>query len=79
MMPYENALIITPDNDDELSVGPIVGILIDHTDAKANIAIANKAGASVVLTGLATGVIHPIKTNKIFATGTTATTVTVLW
>lgn len=36
-------------------------------------------GAQRVLNGLAAGIIHPISTNKIFATGTTATGIYVYW
>ena len=79
MFPYTNFIVVTPSNTENISVGKIRGIMIDHTDPKANIAVANEAGTSVTLTGLATGVIHPISTERVFATGTTATTVTVFY
>lgn len=38
--------------------------------------VSEQGGADVVLTGLAAGVIHPIRASKVWATNTTATGVT---
>lgn len=44
-----------------------------------NVAVADRAGASVTLTALAVGVWHEIRTTKVFETSTTATGIVVMW
>ncbi len=52
------------------------GIMVGTT---GDLAVSNAAGTSVTITKVAAGVIHPIRTNKIWSTGTTASEITVFY
>jgi len=78
---YKNAKLITPDddNDMEISTGKALisrGIMLVGTTP--DLEIFDEAGNAVTIQGLATGVIHPIRTRRILE-GTDATSVFVFW
>jgi hypothetical protein len=50
-----------------------------YVGVTGNVAVADDQGTSVTFVGLVAGVVHPISTNKIFATGTTATSIIALF
>jgi hypothetical protein len=82
LRPYYNFRVITVSGYGEVTKFPegrIRGIKLEGSGAKANLAVANQAGAKVTIVGLATNVIHPISSDQIFETDTTATTVTIFW
>lgn len=61
---------ITPSDTDPLERGRTTGLYIAAT---ANLTVEDVLGTPVTFTGLAGGVVHPICTKKVRATGTTAT------
>jgi len=82
LRPYKNFRVITVaayGETTKFAEGRIRGIKLEGSGAKANLAVANEAGTKVTILGLATNVIHPISTDQLFETGTTATTVTIFW
>jgi hypothetical protein len=75
VLPARYFLNVTPSDSTRLTYetrGILLGVAGD-------IAIADVTGASVVISGLVAGIIHPISTFKIFSTGTTASDICVLW
>jgi len=76
---YKNFAIVVPSTTQDLPMGRTRGIKVDGSGNKSNIAIHDEAGNSVIITGLANNVIHPISTTRVLVTGTTATSVVVFW
>lgn len=73
--PAVNATAVTTSDSADLSYvtrGIYVG-------GSGNLKVDMLGGGSVTFTGLAAGVIHPIRATRIYATGTTATGVIALW
>jgi hypothetical protein len=69
--PIEHAFAISPDNSNELSFstrGIYVGV---SGDLKVDLI----GSGTVTFVGLAAGVIHPLRVKKVYATGTTATSI----
>ena len=60
------------DSNDVLTRGILLGVAGD-------IAIKDQDNTTVVISGLAAGVIHPISTYQIMSTSTTATDICVFW
>jgi hypothetical protein len=82
MKPYQNFRVITiASHNDTTAIpeGVVRGIKLDGSESKSNVALRSRDNGSVTIVGLANNVIHPISTDQIFQTGTTATTVTVFW
>jgi hypothetical protein len=82
MKPYQNFRVITVSghgNSNAFPEGTIRGIKLDSSGSKSNIAVKSKDNGSITITGLANNIIHPISTDQIFETGTTATSVTIFW
>lgn len=76
--PIQTGYAITPSDTLDVSIttrGLYVGVA---GDVKVTLA-ANATGSSVVLKGLASGIIHPIGVRRIYATGTTATDIVGLY
>lgn len=78
---YLNAQAVTPDDNNNLVYDtnkPITtrGISIG---VAGDLAIHDKDGNAVTLKNLAAGVIHPISTKRVLATGTVATEITAYW
>jgi hypothetical protein len=66
---------ITP--SDTTNIGPARGFIIG---VAGTVAVQTKGmSAPVTLTGLATGIVHPISARFIFATGTTATSIVAVY
>ena len=78
--PIKNPQIVTPSDTSKILVGGkparCIGVVVNGASSPVDVAIAGEEGNSVVMT-LATDVVHPISTDQIFSTGTTATKVTV--
>lgn len=78
--PITNPQIITPSDTSKIQYNSksvrADGIILNGASSPVNVAVADKDGNSVVLT-LATDVVHPISTDQVFSTGTTATKVVV--
>lgn len=83
-MSYEKALIdlsfpndaavVTPNNGTNL---PRAGRLF--VGGAGNIAVTTVAGTNVTFTGVVAGTILPVRVKKVFATGTTATNMVVMY
>lgn len=69
-----NIAVVTKSDSTVLAetIGLCVGV-------SGDVAIADRAGASVTLVGLAAGMWHGIRTTKVFSTGTTATDIVAMW
>jgi hypothetical protein len=70
--PASNAFAITPDNDapDDWPAIPR-GIILGGGDGSLRVRMAG--GDVVTFTGLALGVIHPLRVRQVYATGTGST------
>lgn len=69
--PAENAFAVTTDNSTDLAIstrGIYVGV-------SGDLKVDTVGGNTVTFVGLAAGVIHPIRAKRIYATGTTATSI----
>lgn len=67
-----NAFAIAPSNDNQLDIvtrGIYVGV---SGDLKVDM---DDSGTAIAFVGLASGIIHPIRARKVYATGTTATNI----
>lgn len=72
--PADNVAAITPNNSTDLSAltrGIYVGV---SGDLKVDL-YDGETVTTVTFTGLASGVIHPIRAQRVYATGTTATSI----
>lgn len=67
---------ITPSDTDFVPHGRTTGLYIAAT---ANITVDDPMGNPVTFTGLAGGIVHPIRTKRVRSTGTTATGIVGLW
>lgn len=76
MHPAENAVAITPHDSNDLadaSRGVFVGV---SGNLKVDMV---GSGTAVVFTGLAAGVIHPLRVTRIYSTDTTATNIVAVY
>ena len=73
--PVSNAVVVTPDNDNDLSF-VTRGIMVS---VSGDVAVTTKAGNDVTLPALAAGIIHPFRVSRIKSTGTTATGILAVW
>lgn len=73
--PISNAFAIVPDDAAELATLPRAVMLGQGGD----IAVTFEGGTTVTLTGLAEGVIYPLRLRAVLATGTTATDIVGLY
>lgn len=66
----KNFAAVTPSDSTtfDMCLGLYVGV-------SGDVAVANGAGTSVVFVGVPSGTILPIRTTKVFATGTTASSI----
>jgi len=70
--PAESAVSITPDNSTDLAISTR-GVYVGVTgDLKVDM-VGGSSGITFV--GLASGVIHPIRAKRVYATGTTASSI----
>lgn len=70
-LPALGAFDVTPNNSADLAIvtrGVYVGVT-------GNLKVDMANGDTVTFVGLAAGVIHPIRAQRIYATGTTATSI----
>ncbi len=75
MKPIEGGAAVTPHDSNELATatrGLFVGV-------SGNVKVTTTGGSEITFTGLAAGVIHPIRAKLVWATGTTATSILALW
>ena len=70
--PNDSATIQDADSKTIITRGILLGVAGD-------IAVKNQKDETVVISGLAAGVIHPVSTSKILATSTTASDICVFW
>ena len=63
-----SAFVITPDNTTDLAL-PTRGL---YVGGSGTVKVDMADGTTVTFTGLAAGVIHPIRAKRVYATGTTA-------
>lgn len=69
--PIENAFAVSPNNSTDLTAvtrGVYVGV-------SGDLKVDTSQGDTVTFVALASGVIHPIRAKRIYATGTTATNI----
>lgn len=66
------AVAVTPSDTVDLARGATKGI---YLGGGGNVKVDLANGDSVTFTGLAGGVIHPISAKRVWATGTTATSI----
>lgn len=69
--PANGAFAITPSNTNDLA-RVTRGIYVGGT---GNLKVDMDDGTTVTFTSIAAGVIHPIKAQRVYATGTTATSI----
>lgn len=69
--PAEYAVAITPDNSTDLATSTR-GLYVGAT---GDVKVDTVGGSTVTFVGLAAGVIHPIRARRVYATGTTATSI----
>lgn len=70
--PHDSNRIQDADSNDVLTRGILLGVAGD-------IAVKDQDNTTVVISGLAAGVIHPISTYQIMSTSTTASDICVFW
>ena len=70
-----NAAAVTPSDTDNLTVVSR-GIYIGSAGA---VRVLTAGGQTVTFSGLAVGTIHPIRAQRVFATGTTANGIVAVW
>ena len=71
MSPASSAFAITPSNTEDL-VRVTRGIYVGVT---GNVKVDMFSGDTVTFLGMSAGVIHPIRAKRVYATGTTATSI----
>lgn len=83
MYPYKNFREITPNNSADLVDGdgnPVQARGIMFKDAATgSLSFVGANGGNAVVLGLAQGIIHPIMTRRIRATGTDVTNIFIFW
>lgn len=78
--PASKGMAVTPnDSTDFTDSGAVVLCRGVSLEVGGNLAWLDENGASRLAKGLAAGVIHPISTKRILASGTTATGICVYW
>ena len=70
IVPAEDADSITP--ADATDIVPTRGV---YVGVSGDLAVDMSDGSTVTFVGLAAGIIHPISVKRIYATGTTATSI----
>lgn len=73
--PYEHAVLVSPDNDTDLAVASR-GIYVGGT---GTLKVTMLGGEAVTFTAIAAGVFHRLRVTRVWATGTTATTIHALY
>ncbi len=73
--PGEHAFAVTPSDSVDLTY-VTRGIYVGAT---GTLKVTMLGGEAVTFTGLAAGVIHPIRASRIWATGTSATTILAIY
>lgn len=73
--PAEHAVAITPNDGADLA-NNTRGIYLGST---GNLAVTMAGGEQITFVGLASGIIHPIRAKRIWATGTTAANIIGAW
>jgi hypothetical protein len=71
-----DAVTITPDDNTDLAEIPTTGIYIG---GNGNIKVDMLDGTATTFVGLKAGVVYPFKITRVYATGTTATNIVVLY
>ena len=69
--PGRELVVVTPNDGADLTDTPTRGIYVGVSGDLA--VVGEENAASVVLVGIAAGIIHPIAVKRVLATGTTAT------
>lgn len=69
--PAEYAAAITPDNSTDLA-NSTRGIYVGVT---GDLKVDTVGGSTVTFVGLAAGIIHPIRARRVYATGTSVTSI----
>ena len=69
--PAYSAFAVTPSNDNDLS-GVTRGI---YVGVSGDLKVDMPGASAITFVGLAAGMIHPICAKKVYATGTTATSI----
>ena len=71
-----DAVTITPDDATDLATVPTTGLYIG---GNGNIKVDMLDGTATTFVGLKAGVVYPFKITRVYATGTTATNIVVLY
>lgn len=69
--PVESAFDVTPNDSADLAIATR-GVYVGVT---GNLKVTTVRGSTVTFVGLAAGIIHPIRVERIWSTGTTATNI----
>lgn len=73
--PCENVAIVTPSDGSDLSNTTRALFVGGAGDVK----VTTKGGQTVTLAGVAAGSVLPLRVERVWATGTTATNIAALW
>jgi hypothetical protein len=73
--PVNGAVAVTPDNSNDLT-NTTRGI---YVGGAGNIKVDMADGTTVTFTAIAIGIVHPLRVKRVYATGTTATTILALY
>jgi len=74
--PANSFFAVTPSDSADLTNGECRGL---YVGVSGDVAVANELGATVVFVGLAAGLVHPIRTKRVRATSTTATSIVAIY
>jgi hypothetical protein len=75
MTSIKSAAAVTPSDSTDIYTGVTRGLYVGATGDVSVIFAGDADASSVVLTGLAAGVWHPIQVRRVLSTGTTATSI----
>lgn len=73
--PCEHAAAVTPNDSTDLATSSR-GVYVGGT---GTLKVTLVSGDVVTFTGLAAGIIHPIRAKRIWSTGTSATSIIAVW
>lgn len=68
----QGAVVVTPNDSADLTTVPTKGIYVGVT---GDLKVTLNDGSTVTFTSLSSGVIHPLSVKRVWATGTTATSI----
>ena len=73
--PAQGATLLTPSDSADLAI-PSRGLYVGAT---GNVKVTMRGGDTLLFTGLAAGIIHPLSVTRVWATTTTATSIVAVY